>query len=170
VISRSDFTERANCALDRAADLASARAERPVGTLHLLAAFLVDGDSLAAEVLRGVGADLTSLQQLIQDASSSEPTGPASGGRFSLHLELAMRSAVTVSTPPGTHFAGTEHLLIGILDQPASDAAQLLSTIGVHRESISAMVKEVLGGGGGGGDVAALLDAIQRALKADTNE
>ena len=103
---------------------------------HLVLGLLTEPTALAATTLTALGVDLDVLRERIEAAlvaSDAEPGEqiPFSGPAKKV-LELVFREALRL----GHNYVGTEHLLLGLLADEESPAAQL------HRRSTHAAAEE----------------------------
>ena len=138
-----EFTQRCYVAVERAASLAAQRGQYPIGSLHLLAGLLADEDSIASTVLRDLGVNLLALSQATMNALDWEPAEARGERGWSLAVNATKRSALEAAS---TRYAGTEHVLIGLLDQQSCAAARLLNDFGARRDAVIEKVKELIGG------------------------
>ncbi len=141
------FTGRAKRAILRAGQLAEDRSQRPIATLHLLAGLLDDEDSIALEALARAGPDVAALRQAIREAVPSEAGHKA--GAYSAAAHDALLHAMSAAERAEVNYAGTEHVLMGILEQQSSDAARVMATVGFSHRLVFAAVNELLSDTGG---------------------
>ncbi len=125
------FTERVNRALNIAHESASQMGHGYVGSEHILLGIVTEGGGAAAKILRdnGVDAELVrlSIEKLVGRGESADTTVQGLTPRAKTVIELAMRDAMRL----GHSYVGTEHLLMGILREPDSVAARILTMSGV---------------------------------------
>lgn len=142
------FTIKAQEALQKAQDLATAQNHGEFRALHLLAALLADHDSLVRPILEKSGAELESLTMQIDEELRRLPKifSTASIGQIYLSREIlkvidrAARSAMANKD----EFISCEHLLLGVLEVD-SGAKELLENLGVKRESALRMMSKLRG-------------------------
>ena len=142
------FTTKAQEALQRAQDLATAQNHGEFRALHLLAALIADHDSLVRPILEKSGAELESLSMQIDEDLRRLPKifSTASIGQIYLSREVlkvidrAARSAMANKD----EFISCEHLLLGVLEVD-SGAKTLLENLGVKRESAIRMMSKLRG-------------------------
>jgi ATP-dependent Clp protease ATP-binding subunit ClpA len=70
--------------------------------------------------------------------------------RFTGPARDVVSAAVREATQLDLHYLGTEHLLLGLLDQPANLACTVLHGVGLEREYVRSEVSRILGPGVGG--------------------
>jgi ATP-dependent Clp protease ATP-binding subunit ClpC len=163
------FTDRARKVMMLAHRDALRRRATAIDTEHILLGLLEEGQGVAAHVLRGLGVDWESVAAALAARGQPDPPPPTSDApgewpfsawqlpakavrRFfgsradklsrtaesSRLIECAMQEARAL----GHNFVGTEHLLLGLLHQPNTLAAQLLVEQGVTLDGVR---REVLG-------------------------
>jgi len=102
-----------------------------IGTEHLLLGLVRLGQGVAMEVLREMGVDFETLRIEVEKAVGSGPDTKV-GGEVPLTpkakrvLELAMREAKKLQHS----YIGTEHLLLGLIEEGEGVAAMILKNLG----------------------------------------
>ncbi|MBX9655489.1 hypothetical protein K2Y11_17885 [bacterium] len=113
---------------------------------HLLFGMLKHGHGLASEALKHQGIDLIDLQARSAEALAAMTTsGLAKHPRASASLRFAIEHAIEGAQGFNHDYVGTEHLLLGILREENSPAAQLLEQYGVTLEKSRRVIRELLG-------------------------
>ena len=135
-MSGYDFTERVRKVLAMAREESARLHHEYVGTEHMLLGLIREGESVAVEVLRRLSVDLNAVTQRIEDnikAGRASHTGPELPytSRAKKVLELATSVARELDHP----YIGTEHLLLGLIREEKSIAAQVLYSFGVTEEA-----------------------------------
>jgi len=123
------FTERARIAIAKAQEVAAGMGHSYVGTEHLLLGIAREGEGLGAKVLRENGLDEGFLQELLEKfVGRGAPGVPIQGltPRAKRVIELAVGDANRL----GHSYVGTEHLLMGVLREPESAAARIITSTG----------------------------------------
>jgi ATP-dependent Clp protease ATP-binding subunit ClpC len=120
-----------------------------VGTEHLLLGLIKEGDGVAVAVMRGMGVDTDEL------AESIERTVTSAGGMMTISqmlpftprakkvLELAANEARAMSHK----YIGTEHLLLALMKDTESAAANALGAAGLEYDRVKEEIGRVLKGG-----------------------
>src|ERR1051325_11154852 len=114
-----NFSERVRRVLAAARDEAARLRHEYVGTEHILLGLIRFEDSTAVKILRKCEVDTAAVRDLIEatvkKGISSHPTGPdlPYTSRAKKVLELSMAAARDL----GTNYVGTEHLLLGLLNE-----------------------------------------------------
>ena len=142
------FTERARRVMGLSRQEAQRLGSEFIGTEHMLLGILQEGEGVAARVLRNVQVDYKSVRRqielLIPPKESPNlalwqlPFSPRSKGA----IELAAQASVEL----GHGVIGTEHLLIGLVDETEGIAAHVLTNLGLRLDEVRRMVLEILGG------------------------
>src|SRR3990167_8028129 len=140
------FTTKAKEAVRRAHELAVERGQNQVSPLHLLAALLLQEESLVASALERLEVDLTLLTDTVLESLESTITGSVLSPSYQLYLtpELvqALERSAKVATELHDEFVSTEHLFIAIIDVPGV-ARDLLSRFRITRESVLRALQEI---------------------------
>ena len=123
------FTERAQNAITKAQAAAEEMGHSYIGSEHLLLGLAREGEGLGAKTLRENGLDAALIASLLERfVGRGAPGTPAQGltPRAKRVIELALADAARL----GHNFVGTEHLLMGILREPDSAAARIITSTG----------------------------------------
>jgi hypothetical protein len=132
------FTDRARRAVQAAQHEAREHRHDHIGTEHLALGMLADPEGLAVRAVEALGVSREAARQALvsalppphgeapvtaEDIPFTQPAKKA--------LELALREALLF----GHNYIGTEHLLLGLLDEEDGLGARTLSDLGVTREA-----------------------------------
>ncbi len=123
------FTEKARSAIEKAQETADEFGHSYVGTEHLLLGIAREEDGLGSRVLRENGLTPDFLAELLEKfVGRGAPGQPIQGltPRCKRVIELGAADAARL----GHNYVGTEHLLMGILREPDSAAARMLTSTG----------------------------------------
>ena len=138
------LSEKARTALSAARDYAKKRRHARVEPEHLLLALVVDTHGAVGAILEQLGADARLIEHRL-DAELRLPTRvapraePASAPELTAVLEAADREAKRQRADK----VKTDHLLMAIADGPPSDALRILKGVGVSREAIRSLLRQV---------------------------
>jgi len=138
-LNNERFTDKAKRALLLAREEALRFGNEYIGTEHLLLGILNIGDSVAIFALTNLGVDIEELKVSVEH---SIHRGEFSKRDLSAELPLnasskkAINSAIEEARRMGQTFVGPEHLLLGLLKDRRSLAAQILESMGIDYESI----------------------------------
>ncbi|HJU00338.1 MAG TPA: Clp protease N-terminal domain-containing protein [Actinomycetes bacterium] len=170
------FTDKARQAVVLAQEEARQLGHPEVATEHLLLGLLaVDGDSAATRTLTALGILPEDLRAELEARIGRGEGAPSGHLTFAPQnkkvFELSLREALQL----GHNYIGTEHILLGLVREAESGAAQVLAGRGADLDTVRQEVARQLASGGGdraGGtkpskegllaDIEALFDEIVR--------
>jgi ATP-dependent Clp protease ATP-binding subunit ClpC len=143
------FTDKARQAVVLAQEEARRLGHPEVGTEHLLLGLLaVPGDSAGTRTLTALGILLDDLRAKVEERIGRGEGAPAGHLAFAPRnkkvLELSLREALQL----GHNYIGTEHLLLGLVREGESGAAQMLVRRGADLETVRLEVVRQLTAGG----------------------
>jgi DNA-binding transcriptional regulator YhcF (GntR family) len=132
-----DFTEEVRRALANAREEARRLRHGFVGTEHILLALTRQQSGGAARLLSDLGLDIGQVQALVEVEATRIPDSRSASGprdhdapytsRAKKVLELAMRQAHELEHA----YVGTEHLLLGLIEENDGIAGQVLHRLGI---------------------------------------
>ncbi len=138
------FTKRARRVLTMAQEEAQRLNHNYIGTEHLLLGLIREKDSVAVQVLRGLGLDPQRVRETVERTVGRGDRHPF--GRISLTprtkrvIELAFDEARRL----GHHYIGTEHLLLGLVREGDGVAVNVLKSLGVSIESVRTQTSRMI--------------------------
>jgi ATP-dependent Clp protease ATP-binding subunit ClpC len=132
----------------RTANAESARLKHEyISTEHMLLALTRERQGVALAVLQHFGVDVEALAALVD--SSVRPglaAAPDSVQRpYTSRAKRVLELSRDAATSLGHSYIGTEHLLLGLLDEQRGIAAQLLNSVGVSSDNARRETMRVLG-------------------------
>ena len=143
------FTEHARRAVVLAREEARTLQHNHIGAEHLLLGVLADQGGVAARALLGLDITAERVRAHVvrtigsgEERSSQLPFTP--GAKKS--LELALRAALSL----GHNYIGSEHILLGLVDDTEAVAARILQGLDADPETIRDAVLDMLSAPGGG--------------------
>ena len=140
------FTTKAKEAVRRAHELAVERGQNQVSPSHLLAALLIQEESLVASILDRLEVDVVLLTDTVLEALEGVPTTATLSPSYQLYLtpELvqALERAAKIATELHDEFVSTEHLFISVLEVPGT-ARETLSRFRITREAVTRALTEL---------------------------
>ncbi len=138
------FTQRSKRVLNYATNEAVRLNSPQIGTEHLLAGLVLEGDGVAAKILQDLGFDgRRFLEELDADANPvPDGTQPEYSPRAKRVLELSRRASMAQQV----NYIATEHLLLGIILEAEGAGGQILARAGITTEKVWEIVSR-LGGG-----------------------
>jgi ATP-dependent Clp protease ATP-binding subunit ClpC len=142
------FTERAKKVINPLAKEEARRLNHNfIGTEHLLLGLIREGGGVAVAVLESLGVDLESVRIEIENLTTpSSDTLTIGDPQFTPSAKKVLELAAEESQKLGHNYIGTEHLLLGIIQEGEGVAARALENLGVSYEKSRDMVINLLGG------------------------
>jgi ATP-dependent Clp protease ATP-binding subunit ClpC len=139
------FTSKARKALVFAEEAARDLNHNYLGTEHMLLGLLPDNQSVAARVLESLDIATKVIRTQIEDivikgAQPSSETYLPFTPKAKKVLEFSLREALQLEH----NYIGTEHLLLGIIREGESGAAQVMQTLGADLNRVRTQVLAVL--------------------------
>jgi len=140
------ITDRVRSVLRHAIAEARSRRHDELEAEHLLFGILTHGQGLATEALKHQELDLADLQAKLAELLNALPSkGELKHPRPGLSIRSAIQHSIEEARSLNHNYVGTEHLLLGILREATSPAAQLLEkhgvTLGRSRDLIHELLK-----------------------------
>ena len=140
------FTDRARRVLVLATEEASVLNHNYVGTEHILLGLIDEGDGVASRSLASLGVTAEAVRELLEETigpAGAEVVGtPPFTPRAKRTMELALREALQLNHD----YIGTEHLLLGLIQEGRGIAAQILGTLAEDLSRVRDAVMDVLAG------------------------
>ncbi|HEX9359464.1 MAG TPA: Clp protease N-terminal domain-containing protein [Streptosporangiaceae bacterium] len=124
----SRFTQRARDVLAAAEDLARAADVAGIGSAHLAAALMTQPEGLAARAMTDLGvtgAGLRASLGLPEAAPAAEGDTPAERVPLGPSAVATLKAALRQALHLGHNYIGTEHILLGLVDEQDSTAVTL---------------------------------------------
>jgi ATP-dependent Clp protease ATP-binding subunit ClpC len=139
------FTERAQKALYFAQQEAIGLGHDYIGTEHLLLGLLHESEGVAAKGLLAVNITIETIRSEVEKLVGR---GNVTNSQVSYtpRAKRCIELAINVAADLGHNYVGTEHLLLGLLQEGEGLAAQLLDGLDVDVNVLSQKVTELLSG------------------------
>jgi ATP-dependent Clp protease ATP-binding subunit ClpC len=144
---RNNFTSRVQKVIRYSKEEAMRLGHDYIGTEHLLLGMLKEGEGIAIKILQNLNCDLAKLKKAIEDS-----TAPSGGTMTIGNLPLSKRAekALKMTYIEAKNFKndviGTEHLLLSILKEKDSLAAQILLTFNIDYNACYQELENILAG------------------------
>ncbi len=135
------FTSKANEALNLAISFAENMGHTYVGSEHLLLGLLRLGSGVASAVLNKNGVTAEKIEELFRSEIGSGTPTKLSPDYFTPRAKKAIETALRGSNGMGKKYAGTEHLLIGLLSEGDNFAIAFINNSGAD---VSMIINELL--------------------------
>ncbi len=142
---RDKLTRRAQHALALAAEEAKGLNHNYIGTEHLLLGLLREGEGIAFQVLTQVGVESAQVRSRIEEIIGRGDEPVSCELEYTSRTRRTLALALEEARNDGYHYLGTEHLLLGIINEGTSVGAAILDSLArVRLQTFAALRK--LGG------------------------
>jgi Clp amino terminal domain, pathogenicity island component/ClpX C4-type zinc finger len=141
------FTDRARRVLVLAQEEARLLNHAFIGTEHLLLGLIQEGEGIAAQALSDLDITVTAVRTRVEEViglsggAASDESRPFTP-RAKKVLELSLREALQL----GHNYIGTEHLLLGLVQEGEGVAAQVLVSLGADLARVRQEVIQLVSG------------------------
>jgi ATP-dependent Clp protease ATP-binding subunit ClpB len=142
----NQFTTKAKEAIRRAHELAIERGQNHVNPMHLLAALILQEESMVASILDKLEVDTILLTDSLLEAIEAPEGGATLNPSYQIYLTpdlaQAIEGAMRVAKGLTDEFISTEHLFISILDIPGA-ARDLLTRFRINKDAVLRVLEEL---------------------------
>jgi ATP-dependent Clp protease ATP-binding subunit ClpB len=142
----NNFTTKAKEAIKKAHELVIERGQNHVSPLHILAALILQEESMVASILDKMEVDIVlltdSLFEAMEGAASSNTMAPSYQIFLTPELAHIIEHSSKVASSMNDEFVSTEHLFIACLDIP-SQARDILSRFKIEKEKVLFLIQEI---------------------------
>ncbi len=140
------FTDRAR----KIIALAQKEAERfkhdYIGTEHILLGLVKEGSGVAVTALNNLNVDVDKVRKEVEKlVVTHEKDGPSTPLPFTPQAKKVLELAAEEARALGHPYIGTEHILLGLLRENESMAAQVLINLDLKLEDVRAEILDLLG-------------------------
>jgi ATP-dependent Clp protease ATP-binding subunit ClpC len=120
-----------------------------IGTEHLLLGIIRLGDGLAVQILHNLGCDLEEIRESVEEmVDTSKGTMKIGNIPFTKRAEKVLKVSYIEGKNYSSDIIGTEHLLLALLKEEDSMAAQVLHGFSVTYDGVKAELDNLLRGSG----------------------
>ena len=141
----NQFTTKAKEVIRKAHELAIERGQNHVNTIHLLAALLVQDESMIISILDKMEVDTILLTDSVLEAMETPETKNTLSPSYQIYLTPDLAQVVESSTKVAAYlkddFVSTEHLFITMFDVP-NEARAILNRFKIDRDQIIKVLEE----------------------------
>ena len=130
------FDDDARQVVVAAQEQARALTHNYIGTEHLLLGILSVSSCAGAKALQELGIHLDSVRAHVLDVVGEGQTPPSAQIPFTPRAKSVMEHSLRESVRTGSGSIGSEHLLLGLLEEVDGVAGQYLATRGVTRDGL----------------------------------
>jgi len=141
------FTDRARKVMALANQQAERFKHQHVGTEHILLGLLKEASGVGATILRNLGVNMKELQSEVEKLHPSETLITVTTGKlpYTPQAKMVIEYAIEEAKQLNHNYAGTEHILLGIVRAREATAAEALMNLGLKLEDVRHAVLELLG-------------------------
>lgn len=140
------FTTKAKDAIKKAHELAIERGQNHVSSVHLLAALLIQEESMVGSILDKLEIDTVLLTDSILEAIEAPESRSTLSPSYQLYLNPDLAQVIEHSVKAAEFlkddFVSTEHLFLAILEV-ASDARETLSRFRIQKDAVMKVIEEL---------------------------
>jgi ATP-dependent Clp protease ATP-binding subunit ClpC len=138
------FTDRARSAVAAAQEHSRRLGHTWIGTEHLLLA-LAEGDGVSARALRQLGFDRARFEQATVDqVGQGHRVGLTGHIPFTPRSKKVLEEGLRQALAMGHTWIGTEHLVLGLMEDDSSLATKLVVEQGISAAALKAAVVDLL--------------------------
>lgn len=139
------FSDRARRAVVLAQDEARRLGQPEISTEDLLLSVIHDSNSAAATTLESLGVDLDTVRQRAEESIGPREDEISGHIPFASQAKDVLARALRESGTLGHNYVGTEHILLGLMGDSDSGAAQVLSGLGITLKGTRAELRRSRG-------------------------
>jgi ATP-dependent Clp protease ATP-binding subunit ClpA len=142
------FTDCARKVMQLANEEAHRFRHKYIGTEHILLGLIGDDSAFGANVLKNVGVDLQAIHREVERLiQSGRSRAQAERLPQTPQAKAVMQSAIQEAHNLNHQYVGSEHILLGLLREPDTVAAQVLTNMGLTLEGVRGEILNLLRGG-----------------------
>ena len=142
----NNFTTKAKEAVRRAHELAIERGQNHVSPLHLLAALVLQEESLVFSMLDRMEVDTNMLGDAVLEHLEAPESASVLSPSYQIYLTPELAQALEASGKIAARlndtFVGTEHLFLAVIEHPGP-AGNILARFSIGRDAALAILKEL---------------------------
>ena len=145
------FTERAQDAAQRAAEIIQRYGHNQIDTEHILLALIEQPQGVIPQILEKLNIDIESLSDRIDNQLRTTPKANIyGGGAGQIFITPRVKRVVDMANQEANRlndeYISTEHIFLAILSERNTPIARLLTEEGITKDRIYDAVKEIRGG------------------------
>ncbi|MGB2895538.1 MAG: AAA family ATPase [Anaerolineales bacterium] len=145
------FTERAQDAAQRAAEIIQRYGHNQIDTEHILLALIEQPQGVITQILERLNIDIEHISELIDEQLRGSPKANIyGGGAGQIFITPRVKRVVDMANEEANRlndeYISTEHLFLAILSERNTAISRLLSDEGITKERVYDAVKETRGG------------------------
>lgn len=145
------FTERAQDAAQRAAEIIQRYGHNQIDTEHIFLALIEQPQGVISQILEKLNVDIETLTERIDSQLHSTPKANIyGGGAGQIFITPRVKRVVDMANQEANRlkddYISTEHLFLAILSERNTAIARLLSEEGITKDRVYDAIKEIRGG------------------------
>jgi len=145
------FTERAQDAAQRAAEILQRYGHNQVDTEHILLALLEQVDGVIPQMLERLNVDVDATRRRLDEILRASPKASIYGqGAGQVFITPRVKRIIDLSNEEANRlkdeYISTEHIFLAILSERNTAVARIMSDSGITRERTQEVIKDVRGG------------------------
>ena len=145
------FTERAQEAAQRAAEIIQRYGHNQIDTEHFLLALIEQPQGVVTQILEIMAVDSSTIQNKLDEVLRSSPKANIFGGGagqifITPRVKRVMEVANEEASKLKDEFISTEHLFLAILSEKNTPASRILQESGIERKRILEAIMQIRGG------------------------
>ncbi|MEA2007687.1 MAG: Clp protease N-terminal domain-containing protein, partial [Chloroflexota bacterium] len=146
------FTERAQEAAQRAAEIIQRYGHNQIDTEHILLALIEQSEGAVSQILDTLNVQIAEiaekLDHILKDTQKAAIYGNRGAGQ--IFITPRVKRIVDVANQEANHmkdeYISTEHLFLAILDEKNTSASRLLKDVGVVKKRVYEAIGQMRGG------------------------
>lgn len=138
----NDFTIKAQEAIQQGFSIAAGNSHQAVENGHLLKGILNAEENVAGFILKKMGVNLNTLEQVLNRIVESYPKVTGGEQYLSVNANRSMQNALKYSKELSDQFVSVEHLFFGIL-QAGDNVSQMMKDSGMTEGSLKSAITEL---------------------------
>ncbi len=142
------FTDRVRMVLTYAQEEAQRLNHNYIGTEHLLLGLVREGDGVAARVLNNMGVQLPKVRAAVESIIGWGDSMIVGELGLTPRAKKVIELAVDEARKLNHHYIGTEHMLLGLIDEGHGISAGVLESLGVRLAEARRQIMQIIGKGG----------------------
>jgi ATP-dependent Clp protease ATP-binding subunit ClpC len=137
------FTDGARRVMTWAVDEARMLNQAHVGTEHILAGLIREGEGPAARALLSLGVTLEAVRQQIEQITGTVRPSPAGKLSFTPQAKQVLELSLWEALRLGHYRIGTEHIMLAVIHDGQSVGAQVLAALDVGLTALGERMVEL---------------------------
>jgi ATP-dependent Clp protease ATP-binding subunit ClpC len=145
------FTERAQDAAQRAAEIIQRYGHNQIDTEHILLALIEQPQGVIPQILERLSVDMQSLTDRIDEQLRSSPKATIyGGGQGQIFITPRVKRVIDMANKEASRlkdeYISTEHIFLAILSEGNTAISRLLASEGITKDRVYDSIKEIRGG------------------------